>query len=263
MLKRIISFCFAAVLLASLVLSVISCSRNETDRLVTDALTASQSDAMCGVLARSDDLGKEYIDQFIFLGESTTYHLKSRGVLSGGTDTKQVWAPKSGTLMLDATTADCRIIYPESNEEMDLCEAMKIKRPEYMLLTFGLNGAVGSISRGSEYFKDCYLKLIEALRSASPDTVIILGSCFPIATNMDMRNYTVDVSTLNGYIDTINEWTLSLATEEGLPFLNTAEVLKDEEGMLRLEYQVGDGHHLTAEAYKMILQYIRTHGYKK
>ena len=30
------------------------------------------------------DMGTKYIDSFIFIGESTTYHLKSRGVLNGG-----------------------------------------------------------------------------------------------------------------------------------------------------------------------------------
>ena len=64
------------------------------------------------------------IDDIIFLGESTTYHLKSRGVLSGGTETKQVWAPRSGTLMLDSATSECRIIYPETNEELPLIAAL-------------------------------------------------------------------------------------------------------------------------------------------
>ena len=74
-------------------------------------------------LPQSEDMGQEYIDSFVFIGESTTYHLKSRGVLSGGTNTDQVWGPKSGTLMLDPTTASCRIVYPETNEEIDIAEA--------------------------------------------------------------------------------------------------------------------------------------------
>ena len=72
----------------------------------------------------------EFIDKIIFLGESTTYHLKSRGVLKDGTKTLQVWAPKSGTLMLDSTTYECRIIYPDTGEEIELSEALKKKRPE-------------------------------------------------------------------------------------------------------------------------------------
>ena len=210
-------------------------------------------------LPLSADAGQSYIDSFIFLGESTTYHLKSRGVLSGGTNTKQVWAPKSGTLMLDASTADCRIIYPETNEELSLSDALAQKQPKYLLLTFGLNGAVKNISRGSQYFKSCYLKLIDAVRKASPSTCVILQSCFPVAQNMDMSSYTVSVAQLNKYIDNINEWTAELAKENGYPYLNTSEILKNADGNLKNEFQSGDGYHLTAKAYKAILGYIRTH----
>jgi len=213
-------------------------------------------------LAPSEDMGERYIDSFVFLGESTTYHLKSRGVLSGGTATTQVWGPKSGTLMLDETTCACRIVYPESGEELDIDEAMRRRCPEYILLTFGLNGATRSISLGADYFKSCYRRLIDTLRSASPSTVIILQSCFPVASNMDMSGYSVDLPTLNRYIDQLNVWTAELASEYGLGYLNTAEILKDPDGALRIEYQAGDGYHLTANAYREILKYIRTHGYK-
>ena len=54
----------------------------------------------------------------------------------------------------------------------------------------------------------------------------------------------------------------ALAEELGVRYLNTAEVLKDDNGFLMSELDVGDGHHLSAEAYLRMLEYIRTHGYK-
>ena len=212
-------------------------------------------------LGSTEDAGQSYIDSFIFLGESTTYHLKSRGVLSGGKDTKQVWAPKRGTLMLDPSTANCRILYPDTNEELDIYDAMAKKKPKYLLLTFGLNGAVGNMSKGAEYFKGCYKKLISRLKEASPDTVIMLQSCFPVSKDMDTSNYSVSVDVLNSYIDRTNEWTASLAKESGLPYLNTADALKDEDGFLKSCYDSGDGFHLNTEAYRKVLTYIRTHAY--
>ena len=212
-------------------------------------------------LPQSEDMGQKYIDSFVFIGESTTYHLKSRGVLSGGNETTQVWAPKSGTLMLDSTTASCRIVYPETNEEIDLKEATARKKPQYFMLTFGLNGATKNISKGKDYFTSAYKKLIDTILSASPDSLIILQSCFPVAKNMDMTNFSVDVSTLNKHIDTINSWTQELADENGLAYLNTSEILKNQDGFLFEDYQVGDGYHLTKEAYIEILKYIRTHAY--
>ena len=78
---------------------------------------------------------------------------------------------------------------------------------------------------------------------------------------MDMSAYTIDQKTLNEYIGTINGWTYNLAVEEGLRYLDTAEILKDGDNNLKAEYQAGDGHHLTEEAYRKILYYIRTHKY--
>lgn len=204
---------------------------------------------------------KNIIDEFIFLGESTTYHLKSRGVLSGGTQTTQVWAPKSGTLMLEPSTYCCRIIYPETGEELELCEAVKRKKPKYMLLTFGLNGAAKSISKGSEYFKSCYSRLINTIRSASPEAVIILQSCFPVGKNMDMSSHSVDASMLNSYINKLNGWAQELSQELGIQYINTAPLLKDNDGFLKQEFQADDGYHLTREAYLEILKYIKAQQY--
>ena len=240
----------------ALCLGLFSCSTKEADKSVP--CNKPQSAA----LALSEDYGEEYIDSFIFFGESTTYHLKSRGVLRDGVSTKQVWAPECGTVNLDFTTKNIRIIYPETNTAMTVSDAAALSKPKYILFSFGLNGAVQKINRGKEYYKRSYLLLIDSVRAASPETKIILQSAFPVSSNMDTTRYSVSAATLNSYIDTINLWTLELASEEGLKYLNTAEVLKNESGALKKIYDVGDGHHLTKEAYIKILDYIRTHGYK-
>ncbi len=206
-----------------------------------------------------DDAGMEYIDSFIFIGESTTAHLKNRAVLTDGKNTQQVWATRSGTLMLGLDIDKVRIVYPKSGEELTFYEAAKKEKPRYVLLTFGLNGAVQNVKRGEEYFAQCYKKLIYEIRRGSPETKIIIQSCFPVAKNMDMSAYSVDVVTLNRYIDTINKWSENVARQEGCRYLYSAEVLKDDDGFLKQEYQIGDGHHLTQEAYLAMLEYIRNH----
>lgn len=197
------------------------------------------------------------IDDIIFLGESTTYHLKSRGVLSGGTETKQVWAPRSGTLMLDSATSECRIIYPETNEELPLIAALQKKRPKYIMLTFGLNGATNFIKRGSDYFKYCYQKLSDEIKRASRDTKIIINSCFPIAADMNMQKYKIDAKTLNAYIDQINIWAKDFAQENGFIYVNTSDTLKNSNGFLDSELQMSDGYHLNTKAYQKILEILR------
>ncbi len=259
-------------LAAALCLSLVSCQKDksktgedgskntepQTTEPPADTEVASLGSTL---LAESEDLGASYIDSFIFIGESTTYHMKSRGVLSGGSETKQIWAPKNGTMTLDLSADKIKIVYPETGEELTFFEAATKKRPKYVVMTFGLNGAVQNIKRGEDYFKSCYKKLINAIRSASPETKIILQSAFPVAENMDMSAYSVSQKTLNEYIDTINDWSYSLAVSENLRYLDTAKILKDNNNNLKAQYQSGDGYHLTKEAYEQILYYIRTHGY--
>ncbi len=252
-----------ATLIISLALT--ACTPNSTPHLpqATDSDIASGLGVPSAVLGETKDAGDEYINSFVFFGESTTYHLKNRGVLKGGTATTQVWGAKSGTMMLDIHTANARIVYPESGEEVDLAVAAARKKPQYMLLCFGLNGAAANVKRGSEYFKDCYRKLINTIRSASPDTHIILQSCFPVAKDMDMTAYTTTASELCAHIRTLNSWTLELAEEMSLAYLDTANILCDSDGFLQSRYDEGDGYHLTREAYIEILKYIRTHAYER
>jgi len=251
-LSKILSLCLAALCFAG-------CHRETSPD--TDVSVSELRQDVC--LGQTSDMGQEYLDSFVFLGESTTYHMVSRGVLKDGKNTKQVWAPKNGTINLDSTITALTIVYPETGEEITIAQAAARKRPAYLVLTFGLNGAVQNIKRGETYYKSVYASLLDAVYAASPSTIIILQSAFPVASNMDMNRYSVDVKTLNEYIQTINGWTLDLCAERGIPYLNTAEILYDEAGFLKQSYQNGDGHHLSTEGYIAILQYIRTHGYQK
>ena len=229
------------------------CSCAEGNNTPTDTLSSIQA---IGTFSGAD-ICDDYIDSFVFFGESTTYHLKSRGVLSGGVGTTQVWGTKSGTAKLDITIRELRIVYPETNELLTIGEAVARKKPERIFLCFGLNGAVGNIKKGEAYFRSCYQILIDEIRKNSPSTEIFLASAFPVAENMEMSRYTVDLDTLNSYIATINSWTSELAREYGFVYLNVAEPLTDSKGRLCEKFQIGDGHHLTAEAYRIVLDYVR------
>ncbi len=255
-MKKKLSLVLSILLLSGLILP--SCRPRDNEKE-----NGEESLIPTAILQKGEDLGQAYIDSFIFFGESTTYHLKNRGVLTGGTNTHQVWGPSNGTVNLDTTIATLKIVYPPTGESLTIGEAVRREQPRRMLLCFGLNGAVGNVKRGKDYFQSCYRLLIETIQKNSPSTEIVLQSAFPVAENMDMTHFSVDLDTLNAHIRTINTWTEELALSYGIGYLNTAEVLADENGRLLLEYQNGDGHHLTAEAYRKILYYIRTHGAEK
>jgi lysophospholipase L1-like esterase len=103
-----------------------------------------------------------------------------------------------------------------------------------------------------------YAKLIGAIKAKSPDTVIILQTVYPVGASPE--GFSKDGVTLNGYIDTLNEWLLDIAKQNGVYVVDTASALKDADGLLASAYDTGDGIHLTVAAYDVILQYLRTHG---
>ena len=229
----------------------------KTDAPSTDATTPEASEDV--TLDETSDMGQAYLDSLIFIGDSTTAHLRSRGVLTGGTNTKQVWVPSDNTLLLDINITQKKIVYPQTGEQITIAEAAAKEKPAYMVLTIGLNG-VTSFVNNKNLYQNCYGKLIDEILEASPDTKIILQSVFPVAANQ--KTFSVDAATLNGYIDTLNGYVKELAQNKEVRYLNTAEVLKGADGNLPDAYQNGDGIHLTAEGYRVILDYIRTHGYQ-
>jgi len=205
------------------------------------------------VLPESADMGQAYIDSMIFLGESTTAHLRSRGVLSDGTATKQVWADASNTMMLSLEILKNKIIYPETGEILTIPEAVARKKPAYIVLAFGVNG-LSNFAQNQRVYTAAYAKLIGAIREQSPTTKVILQTVYPVG-----RSYS-GAQEVNQKIDLLNEWLPEIARENGAYVVDTASCLTDETGMLRDDYAQQDGLHLSASAYRAILQYLRTHG---
>lgn len=201
------------------------------------------------VLAETEDMGQEYIDKFIFLGDSTTYGLAYYNVVNSN----QVWTPESRTLTLDHWSYTT-IVYPDTGEQIFIPAALELKKPEYLLITLGINGVS---YMGEEYFIQTYTELVQAAQTASPDTKIILNSIYPVAAS-----YANQDSINNQKIDAANTWIQTVAENTGVRYLNSCVVLKGEDGYMPESYQNGDGLHPTAEAYGYVIDYIRTHGYK-
>lgn len=204
------------------------------------------------VLSETADAGQGYIDKLVFLGDSTTYGLKRYKMLSGGLETNQVWTPYNGTLTL-STVSFATIVYPETGDQITIKEAVTLKKPEYLVITLGVNG----ISfMDEDTFKPEYRNLVNMVKEVSPETKIICQSIFPVA-----RSYKSLKSINNDKIRAANRWILEVAHETGTKFLDTYSVMCDEEGWLPENHQNGDGLHPTPEAYTLELNNLRTHAY--
>ena len=195
---------------------------------------------------------KNLLRKIVFFGDSTTYHLIAREILPEGKSTTQVWCPKNGTLLLSPAVASFLISHPHHDAEIFLKDALSLYKPEYFVITAGLNGAHAFTE---ERFKCAYTALIELVRATSPETEMLLQSVFPVGENASAWT-TVTPEELNRRIDRINVWIRDLAEKHSLCFLNTQEVLRNNDGFLRKEFQVGDGIHISTEGYRAILTYI-------
>lgn len=204
------------------------------------------------VLGETEDAGQEYIDKLVFLGDSTTYGLRYYKMLSGGKETTQVWTPVSGTLTLSQVSF-ATILYPETGEEITIKAAVEAKKPEYLVVTLGVNGVS---FMGEDYFKSEYKKMIETIQTASPDTKIICQSIFPVA-----RSYASLKSINNEKIDAANRWICEVANDCGVKYIDTNSALRDEEGWLPEEYHNGDGMHLQTNSFTIELNNLRTHAW--
>jgi lysophospholipase L1-like esterase len=218
--------------------------------LVTQDSEADQA-STATTLAETDDQGQLYIDRFIFLGDSTTYGLTDYGVLPN----TQIWTTESGTLSLSDQSSAYIVYYQSdgSSENMPIAAAVARRKPEYMVITLGVDGIA---NMSEEEFKTQYIDLIETIQSNSPDTKIICQSLFPVIDSQapdGIDNRTINVA---------NTWILTIAEQTGTRYLNTCEALKDDSGALRADYCDGDGVHLSQAGGQAVVDYIRTHAYQ-
>ena len=201
------------------------------------------------ILQQTEDMGQEYLDKFVFMGDSTTNGLAYYGVI----DSSRVWTPANKTFSL-FNQSIITIQYPATGEELTIEQLFDREKPEYLMITLGVNGVA---QMDKQWFTDEYIALVERIQTASPETKIIINSIYPVA-----KSYQNLGSINNLLIEDANRWLIEIAEATGTRFLNSNSVLIDSHSALPEELQNGDGMHLTGEAFEIITNYLRTHGYK-
>ncbi len=194
------------------------------------------------------------MDKFVFLGDSTTYGL-GYYYRNGYTDLvppEQVWTPANGTLTLDQWSY-VNIVYPQTGQELKLVDLLELTQPEYICITLGVNG-VSFMSE--DYFKQSYTSLVLKIQEVSPSTKIVLNSIYPVTVGYEAKKNGIN----NQKITAANGWVREIAINCGVSFLDSASALRNENGALPDSYTNGDGLHLTGESFRLVLNYLRTHG---
>ena len=205
-------------------------------------------------LPETADMGQEYQDKLVFLGDSTTYGMRAYDVVP----TAQIWTPASGTLALfnwAIETIDYHDPLTGQATPLSISDCASVRQPEVLVITLGVNG-IAFLDEAS--FKQYYTDLVRAIQAVSPNTKIICHSLYPVIDSKTPGG--ID----NARVNAANVWVRDVAAATGARYLNSHDLLTDESGGLRADYSNGDdqGIHLNAAGFAVVLQNLRTHPYQ-
>ena len=208
---------------------------------------------LCGFLPVSAERA-DPVAGMTFFGESTTAHL----ALRGGIDPARVWTNAAGTVRLDSGILSRTLKDPADGSPCTVRELAAKYRPQMLVLSFGLNGIMGSSAHPDTYLGN-YRRLIDALREASPDTRFIIQSACPVADAGHQADwkFSVPPEEINRRLTALNNRLREFCRDTPeLTFADTASCLTDGNGYLRGDLTT-DGIHLTGAAYALILDALR------
>lgn len=200
------------------------------------------------LLKETEDKGKNYSDEFLFMGDSVALYYVINKQIPG----TRLWH-KEGMSPESALTDPIYINHMETGKTF--IENMKEKKPKKLVMTMGSNSA-GAME--PSYFIKKYKELLTGMMEASPESIIIVQSIPPVSKEMDAKGFLT-----NDKINKLNYYILEMCNELGLPFLNSAEVLKDSNGHLKEGYYITDGVHLSEEGNAKIMKYFQNHVYER
>lgn len=188
---------------------------------------------------------EEYFENVWLIGDSRTNALQLHGV-----PVDRILAQDGMNQEQAVTTSFIRI---GDSMPVTIPEAVMYSAPEIVVVNFGING----ISWWSvEDFMTRYETLIEALREASPSTIIVIESVLPVSMSYEESS---DANGLtNEKIDEVNEALYQYARQNGYYYMASNEVMKNEYNDLKREYSE-DGVHFTKAGCEAIVEYILTH----
>ena len=199
------------------------------------------------ILEQTEDAGEEYVNETLFLGDSNTARMRLYKYVSLNNSVASV-----GMAARSIESYACAKFSGYSSYKT-MPEAVALMQPRRVIITFGTNDVSSSLT--AEKFIENYVSGIKAVQEAYPSVDIIINSIPPIGkehSNSDMSQ---------SQIDAYNKAIVQMCEENGWKYLNSAEVLKGDDGYAKSGYVDSDGIHLMPPACEVLFNYIRTHSY--
>lgn len=190
--------------------------------------------------------GDEYINDVIIAGDSMAlYYVINEQILE-----QNLWYQVSIT----AETALTSPIYINNKDtNKTFVQNFKNNKPELVIMTLGTNSVAYMTP---EYFYEKYYELIKEIQSASPNTKLIIQTIPPVDKSLDDKNSPIN----NDKINKFNYYIGKMCEELNIKFLNSASVLKNQNGTCKEGYcSIEDGIHPTIEGQKVLIEFAKTH----
>lgn len=218
-------------------------------------------------LPETADGGTEYLKRVVFLGDSTTYHMHHYTDL----DDAQIWVPAAGTLDLYDITNKSVAMPVEGVDYRDWVDApitsvLAAQKPDILIVTLGINFSAfygkeehgWTMDKKETYFKLQIMNIKKIVSKYSPETTLIFQTIYPVIDTALIENNSV---IRNEHVKLRNSWLAEVCEELNIPVLKTEDVLMDESGQLKKEFNTYhlDGVHINPDGYNAILNYVRTH----
>ena len=199
------------------------------------------------LLTETADAGTEYLDSTLFLGDSNTVRLYNNGLIS-----LQQFCAKEG-IGTQVALNEGIVTFKNDTTHYTIAQAVAKMKPRRVVMTFGTNDTGMEVAD----FINNYTALVQAIQEAYPYTDIIVNTVPPIPENHSNYPHMDQAK-----IDDFNMALLNMCEQLGVRFLNTAEVLKGENGYGQPDYYTDGDIHLKSAGLKAALNYLRTHVYQ-
>lgn len=188
--------------------------------------------------------GTEDFSDAVFLGDSRT-----EGLYLNTDLTNADFYTERGLMVTTIFTR--KIVKKEDGTKITALEALEEKQYGKVFIMFGINELGWAYE---EIFIEDYVKLLDEIKRLQPDAVIYVQSNLPVTAAKEEK----DDIFKNDRIKLYNDLIKKMAEEQQVIFLDSADSVADEHGILP-EAASTDGIHLTKDYYQRWFEYIKLH----
>ncbi len=192
----------------------------------------------------NDEVGDAYFSDAIFIGNSRTEGFALYAGLSG----IHAYTAQGATVSSVFTDP----VINQDGKKVSILEAIQ-NAPAFSkaYIMLGINELGWSYS---SLFVEKYGELIDALRKINPDVMIYVQSILPVTQEKSDTDRIYN----NTKIDTFNTLLREMCAEKEVYYVNVAESVSDENGVLPADASF-DGVHLNRASCEKWLAYLKTH----